>query len=62
MAVTDFNYTKPSSSTVLLTTGATERNSTLNIHDLSGNVFEWTLEDVMNTNKSGVYRGGSYLR
>ncbi len=36
-------YTKKSSS-VLLTTGATERNSVLNIYDLAGNEFEWTLE------------------
>ena len=29
---------------VLLTTGATERNSVLNIYDIAGNVSEWTLE------------------
>ena len=36
-------YTKGSKS-VLLTTGATERNSLLNIYDFAGNVNEWTLE------------------
>ena len=41
-------YPKPRSS-VLLTTGATERNSVLNIYDLAGNEYEWTLENSTNT-------------
>ena len=36
-------YPKPESR-VLLTTGATKRNSKMNIYDLAGNVCEWTLE------------------
>ena len=40
------SYTKPASNSrgVLLTTGATDRNSVLGIYDLAGNVDEWTLE------------------
>ena len=52
-------YTKPASS-VLLTTGATERNSVLNIYDLAGNEWEWTLEKSTNTSVPSVLRGGSY--
>ncbi len=52
-------YTKPDSS-VLLTTGATERNSVLNIYDLAGNEFEWTLEKITNTSYPSVIRGGDY--
>jgi len=51
-------YTK-SASSVLLTTGATERNSVLNIYDLAGNGWEWTLEKSPNTNGPSVFRGGS---
>ena len=40
-------YPKPASS-VLLTTGAIERNSKMNIYDLAGNVWEWTLEKSTN--------------
>ena len=52
-------YTKPASS-VLLTTGATERNSVLNIYDLAGNEWEWTLENSTNTLYPSVHRGGYY--
>ena len=51
-------YTKPASN-VLLTTGATERNSVLNIYDLAGNEFEWTLEKSTLTGYPSVYGGGS---
>ena len=34
---------------MLLTTGATERNSKMNIYDLAGNVWEWTLEKITGT-------------
>ena len=51
-------YTKPASN-VLLTTGATERNSVLNIYDLAGNEWEWTLEKSTGTDLPSVYRGGS---
>ena len=52
-------YTKPASS-VLLTTGATERNSVLNIYDLAGNECEWTLEKSTYTRGTSVYRGGYF--
>ena len=51
-------YPKPRSS-VLLTTGATERNSVLNIYDLAGNELEWTLEKGTNTYLPSVHRGGN---
>ncbi len=53
-------YTKPSNSSVLLTTGATERNSVLNIYDLAGNEMEWTLEKSTYTTSPSVSRGGNY--
>ncbi len=58
------NYTKPIFDTngdgVLLTTGATERNSRMNIYDLAGNVWEWTLEKSTDTNYPCASRGGYY--
>ena len=51
-------YTKPEDSGVLLTTGAAERNSVLNIYDLAGNEWEWTLEKSTVTNRPSVIRGG----
>ncbi|MCI9087920.1 MAG: SUMF1/EgtB/PvdO family nonheme iron enzyme, partial [Clostridia bacterium] len=56
---TTSNYTKPDSA-VLLTTGATDRNSVLGIYDLAGNVFEWTLEYNADTGYPCTWRGGSY--
>ena len=54
------NYTKPKDTSVLLTTGATNRNSTLNIYDLAGNVWEWTLEQyTADTDYPCSRRGGS---
>ena len=41
--------------TILLTTGATERNSAKNIYDVAGNCFEWTTESY--TSDYRVYRG-----
>lgn len=37
-------YSKEKNKSILLTTGATERNSSKNIYDVAGNVFEWTTE------------------
>ena len=51
-------YPKPASS-VLLTTGATVRNSKMNIYDLAGNVWEWTLEKSTDTGSPCADRGGS---
>ena len=47
-------YSKAKNTSVLLTTGATERNSSKNIYDVAGNVFEWTTES--NSSSSRVYR------
>ena len=52
-------YQKPESS-VLLTTGATKRNSKMNIYDLAGNVWEWTLEKSTDTDLPCANRGGNY--
>ena len=52
-------YSKPVSS-VLLTTGTTKRNSKMNIYDISGNVWEWTLEKSTHTDNPCVFRGGNY--
>ena len=51
-------YTKPESS-VLLTTGTTEINSKMNIYDLAGNIYEWTLEKSTDNGNPCTYRGGS---
>ena len=40
---------------ILLTTGATERNSFKNIYDVAGNCWEWTTES--NSSSHRVYRG-----
>ena len=54
-------YQKPKSG-VLLTTGATERNSKMNIYDLAGNVHEITLErmKVEHNTETQAYRGGAF--
>lgn len=57
-AVTD-TYPKLASN-ILLTTGAAERNSVLNVYDLAGNIVEWTLEYNTNTDSPCAYRGGNY--
>ena len=51
-------YTKPTSG-VLLTTGATQRNSVLNIYDLAGNEHEWTLEKSTLASYPSVGREGN---
>ena len=45
---------------VLLTTGATERNCKMNIYDIAGNEYEWTLEKSTNAKLPCTYRGGYY--
>ena len=37
-------YSKEKDTSILLTTGAIERNSSKNIYDVAGNVYEWTTE------------------
>ena len=57
------DYEKPNSGTeswVLLSTGAVEDNSKMNIYDLAGNVYEWTLEKSTLTDYPCAGRGGIY--
>ena len=57
------DYEKPNSGTerwVLLSTGAVEDNSKMNIYDLAGNLWEWTLEKSTNASSPCATRGGSY--
>lgn len=54
------NYTKPNGTSVLLTTGATNRNSVLGIYDLTGNISEWTLESNNSIESPCTSRGGSF--
>ena len=54
-------YQKKSNSSILLTTGADKSFSLMNIYDIAGNVWEWTLESGINTDVKCVYRGGYYL-
>ena len=52
--------TKPTSS-VLLTTGASEETNKMNIYDFAGNEYEWTLEYATTGNYGPcTYRGGDY--
>ena len=48
-------YSKTKDTTILLTTGATERNCSKNIYDVAGNCSEWTTESF--TSLVRVYRG-----
>lgn len=52
-------YQKTTDEEVLLTTGADKTFSLMNIYDLAGNVYEWTLE-FYNTSNPFVFRGGDY--
>ena len=54
-------YTKLSNDIVLVTSGATERNSILNIYDLAGNENEWTLEKGTYDSTPNVCRGSNYF-
>ena len=49
---------KTSNASILLTTGADTSFSLMNIYDIAGNVWEWTLENTSNTSSPCAYRGG----
>ena len=46
---------------VLLSTGAVEDNSKMNIYDLAGNVWEWTLEKSNDSDDPCAVRGGYFI-
>ena len=45
---------------ILVTTGTSEKNKVMNIYDIAGNVFEWTLEKTSYTDDPCAVRGGSF--
>ena len=45
---------------ILVTTGTSEKNKVMNIYDIAGNVYEWTLEKTSDTDYSCANRGGGY--
>ena len=53
-------YSKMKDKSILLTTGATERNCSKNIYDVAGNCCEWTTESNSSSNR--VYRGRRFRR
>ena len=54
------DMTGEKTSSMLLTTGASEQNKKMNIYDFAGNELEWTLEKTTNTNNPCSSRGGYY--
>lgn len=54
------SYTKPASTEVLLSTGASNRNCTVEIYDLAGNLNEYTLERSWSYGSPCSLRGGNY--
>ena len=53
-------YEKKENKTVLITTGANKNFSMMNIFDIAGNVWEWTLESTLNKESPCVCMAGSY--
>ena len=51
---------KTSDASILLTTGADTSFSLMNIYDIAGNVWEWTLEKTSSDSSPCAIRGGSY--
>ena len=52
--------TKTENASILLTTGADTSFSLMNIYDIAGNVWEWTLDYSTYTNRPCVSRGGGF--
>ena len=46
---------------VKLTTGGTEQSKVMNIYDMAGNVYEWTVEKPSNIDNAATRRGGGYI-
>ena len=46
---------------ILVTTGTSETNKVMNIYDIAGNVYEWTLELTSNTDVPCASRGGDFI-
>ena len=44
----------------IILTGSNEKYKTMNVYDLAGNVWEWTLEYTTYTKSPCVYRGGEF--
>lgn len=55
------SYPKEKNTSILLTTGADNSFGIMNIFDVGGNVFEWTLENGKDENYPYVTRGGGGL-
>ena len=53
-------YQKNASEGVLLTTGADTSFSLMNIYDMAGNIWEWTLEKVPSSDAPCARRGGCF--
>ena len=51
---------KPANSSTILSSGASEETNKMNIYDLAGNEWEWTLEKTLDSNYPCANRGGSY--
>ena len=45
---------------ILVTTGTSEKNKVMNIYDVAGNVWEWTLEKTSSNNDPCADRGGGF--
>ena len=45
---------------ILVTTGTSEKNKVMNIYDVAGNVWEWTLEKTSDTDGPCAGRGGGF--